>query len=158
MSAEAHSDRDYPAPGVASRRVILAAIGLMAMMLGAVVMMLGFYVWQLPERALPEPRQLPAPQVRTNERLLRQQLETAQRARLSGYRWEDSQKTLVGIPIERAMQIVVARGTGAYDPIATPSTTARSPGPPAAAAMQNPQIRVPSNKELSGAQRRQAQP
>ena len=86
------------------------------------------------------------PQVRTDERLLRQQLQAAQAERLSGYHWENPQKTLIGIPIERAMQLLATRGAAAYDPIVQQSdTTAQSPGPGTAAAMQNPASSVPSN-------------
>jgi hypothetical protein len=158
MSAELNSGHDFPSPGVANRRVAAIAIGLMAMMLGAVGMLLGFYVWQLPERALPPPQQLPAPQVRTEERLLRQQLEAAQRERLSGYRWEDQQKNLIGIPIERAMQVLAGRGAKAYDPLIAPGTIAPSPGPDTAAALQNPQVRVPSSNQPMSAEPEQAQP
>lgn len=146
MSAEVHSDHEFPSPGVANRPVIAIAAGLMAMMLCGVLLMFGFYIWKVPGRTLPAPRQLPSPQVRTDERLLRQQLEAAQAERLSGYHWENSQKTVIGIPIERAMQILAARGTAAYDPIIQqPNTTAQSPGPATAAAMQNPASSVPSN-------------
>lgn len=158
MSDETHRARDLPSPEVANRRVAVIAIGLIAMMLGAVGMLLGFYVWQLPQRGLPPPQQLPAPQVRTDERLLRQQLEAAQLGRLSSYRWEDPQKTLVAIPIERAMQILAARGSHAYDPIITLGTAAQSLGPGTAAAMQDPGSRVPSRKEPIRAQRGLTQP
>ncbi len=146
MSAEVHSNHELPAPGVANRPVSVVAAGLMLMMLGAVAGLFAFYVWQLPDRTLPPPRQLPAPQVRTDERLLRQQLEAGQRARLSGYRWENADRTLVGIPVERAMEILVARRTAAYDPLLqSPNTIGQSPGPGAAAAMQDPRASVPSN-------------
>jgi hypothetical protein len=158
MSAETHSDRDLPSPGVANHAVILVAAGLMAMMLCAVVMMLGFYIWQLPNRTLPAPRQLPTPQVRTDERILRQELEAAQRARLSQYRWLDEQKTLIAVSIERAMQILAGRGSNAYDPIIPPGTTAESVGATAAASMQQQGVRVPSSKESLGAQRGERQP
>ena len=148
MSAEPHSDHDFPSPGVANRPVIAIAAGLMAMMLGGVLLMFGFYVWQLPGRTLPAPERLPNPQVRSDERLLRQKLEAVQTERLSGYRWENSQKTLIGIPIERAMQILAARGAAVYDPIIQqPHTTAQPPGAATAAAMQNPALSVPSNAQ-----------
>jgi hypothetical protein len=146
MSAETHSDHEFPSPGVANRPVIAVAIGLMAMMLCGVSLMLGFYTWKVPERTLPAPRQLPNPQVRTDERLLRQQLEAAQAERLAGYHWENPQKTLIGIPIERAMEILAARGPAAYDPIIQQTnTTAQSSGPATAASMQNPNSNVPSD-------------
>jgi hypothetical protein len=158
MSAETNPDRDLAPPGVASRAVIIVTSALMAMMIAAVIGLSVFYVWWLPDRALPAPRPLPTPQVRTDERLLRQEIEAAQRARLTGYRWQDDQKTLIAIPIERAMQILAGRGAKAYDPIATSGTTAESVGADTAAGMQNPGLRVPSNKEPRGAQRGRRQP
>jgi hypothetical protein len=149
MPVETHLERDFPSPGVANGYVVAVAVGLMVMMLGAVAMLLGFYVWRLPERALPAPRQLPAPQVRTDERLLRQQIEKRQLALLAGYRWEDAGKTVIGIPIARAMQILAARGARAYDPLIAAGTTAQAPGPAAAAAHQSPTTRVPSRESLS---------
>lgn len=141
-------DHEFPSPGVANRPVIAVAAGLMVMMLCGVLLMLGFYIWKVPDRTLPAPRQLPNPQVRTDERLLRQQLEAAQAERLAGYHWENPQKTLIGIPIERAMQILAARGSAAYDPILqTPNTTAQSLGPATATDAQNPSSNVPSNKQ-----------
>lgn len=146
MSAEAHSGHEFPSPDVANRPVIAIAAGLMAMMLAGGLLMVGIYAWQVGERRLPAPQRLPSPQVRTDERLLRQQLQAAQAERLSGYHWENPQKTLIGIPIERAMQLLATRGAAAYDPIVQQSdTTAQSPGPGTAAAMQNPASSVPSN-------------
>jgi hypothetical protein len=146
MSVDAHPDHEFPSPGVANRPVIAVAAGLMAMMLAGVFLMAGIYAWQVPHRTLPSPQRLPDPRVRTDERLLRQQLEAAQIERLSGYRWENSQKTVIGIPIERAMQILVARGAAAYDPIVKQAdATAQSPGPATAAAVQDQGSIVPSN-------------
>jgi hypothetical protein len=45
-------------------------------------------------------------------------LTAQQRARLSGYHWADASHTVITIPIERAMQLVAARGAGAYAPVA----------------------------------------
>lgn len=150
-------DRTSPPPGVANRRVAIIAAGLMVMMLGSVAMLLGFYVWQLPERALPPPRELPAPQVRVDERALRSRIEAEQRQRLSGYRWENAEKTRIGIPIERAMQIVAARGDKAFDPI-MPNGSQQALGPAAAIAAQNEGMSVPSNKESLSAQKGERSP
>ncbi|MBV9235024.1 MAG: hypothetical protein JOZ94_04245 [Xanthobacteraceae bacterium] len=146
MSAETRPHHDFPSPEVANRAVMATAAGLMTMMLAGVFLMAGIYAWQMPDRRLPAPQRLPDPQVRTDERLLRQQLEAAQTERLSGYHWENQQKTLIGVPIERAMELLVARGAAAYDPIIPQSnTTAQSPGAATAAAMQGQGSSVPSN-------------
>ncbi len=158
MAVEAHDARDWPAPGVRNRPVIAIAAGLMAMMLISVAALTGVYIWKLPERDAATPLPLPAPQVRTDETLLRRQLERDQLSRLSGYAWQNPEKTLIRIPIERAMQILAARGPQAYDPIIAPPKTAGSPGHEAAAANQTPGSRVPSGKEPTGAELGQGQP
>jgi hypothetical protein len=117
----------------------------MVMMLGSVALLSGFYVWRFPGRSLTVPLK-PPPPVRSGEKLLRLQLEAAQLSKLSSYGWEDDEKRYIRIPINRAMQILAALGAAAYDPIITPSASATSSGPNAAAAMQNPQSRVPSIK------------
>ncbi len=43
-------------------------------------------------------------------------LEAAQAKQLHGYAWVDREHGIVQVPIERAMQLVVARGGNAYDP------------------------------------------
>jgi hypothetical protein len=158
MSAETRSTQDLPSPGVGNRLVVGIAVGLMAMLLGAIAVMAVIYVGGLPKRTLPSPALLPAPQVRIDEKSLRKRLEAEQLSRLSGYRWENSQKTLVGIPIERAMQILGARGPKAYDPIIPSGEAALAPGPATATTSQNPEVRVPANKEASPAEKGLRQP
>jgi hypothetical protein len=147
MPAETRLDQNFPTPGVANGHVVIVAVGLMVMMLLSVVMLVGLYTWWVPQRALPPPRELPAPQVRTDERSLRRQIEDRQTALLSGYHWVDAGKTLIAIPIGRAMQILAARSTGAYDPIIAPGTIVQPPGPAAASTNQSPALHVPSNRE-----------
>ena len=43
-------------------------------------------------------------------------LEAAQDKQLHSYAWVDREHGIVRVPIERAMQLVVARGANAYDP------------------------------------------
>ena len=156
MSAETGSTPNLPSPGVGNRLVVVIAAGLMAMMVTAIAVMAVIYVGGLPKRTLPSPALLPAPQVRTDEKSLRKQLEAEQLSRLSGYRWENAQKTFVGIPIERAMQILGARGPKAYDPIIQSGEAAL--GPATATANQNPQVRVPANQEASPVEKGLRQP
>jgi hypothetical protein len=153
MSTEEHAPQDLSSPGVGNRWVVAIAAGLMAMMVAAVVGFAVLYVKRLPANRLPPPELFPAPRVQVDEKALRLRLEAEQRSRLSGYHWENPQKTLVGIPIERAMQILAARGAKAYDPIAASGEAALAPGPASANAFQNPSVRVPSSKEPGGAEK-----
>ena len=155
MSTETRSTPNLPSPGVGNRLVVVIAAGLMAMMVTAIAVMAVIYVGGLPKRTLPSPALLPAPQVRTDEKSLRKRLEAEQLSRVSGYRWENAQKTLVGIPIERAMQIL---GAKAYDPIIQSGEAALAPGPTTATANQNPEVRVPTNKEASPVEKGLRQP
>jgi|SRR6478752_5992043 hypothetical protein len=50
--------------------------------------------------------------------------QVAQRARLSGYGWADRERGLIQIPVERAMAMIAARGSGAYEPLDPPRTPA----------------------------------
>jgi hypothetical protein len=54
--------------------------------------------------------------------------EREERKKLSGYGWVDQSKGLVRIPIERAMQIVAARGALAYDAPDQPAPPPTSAG------------------------------
>jgi len=150
MSTDADPPQNLSSPGVGNRRVVVIAAGLMVMMVGAVAGFAVLYVRQLPANQLPPPELFPAPRVQVDEKALRLRLEAEQRSRLSGYHWENAQKTLIGIPVKRAMQILAARGAKAYDPIAS-GEAAVAPGPATANAFQSPNVRVPSSKEPSAA-------
>ncbi len=63
-------------------------------------------------------RRFPAPELQPNPRGDWASFHRAQSAGLEGYGWVDRKNGLVHIPIERAMALVVARGTQAYAPVA----------------------------------------
>jgi hypothetical protein len=158
MSTEAHTREELGSPGVGNRKVVAIAVGLMTMMVAAVAGFAALYVNQLPANRLPPPELFPAPRVQLDEKALRLRLQAEQRSRLSGYRWENGQKTLIGIPIERAMQILAVRGAKAYEPIAPSGEVMLAPGPAAANAFQSPDVQVPSNKEPRAAEKGLRQP
>jgi hypothetical protein len=158
MSTDVHPPQNLSSPGVGNRRVVVTAAGLMAMMVGAVAGFAVLYVRQLPANRLPPPELFPAPRVQIDEKALRLRLEAEQRSRLSGYHWENAHKTLIGIPVKRAMQILAARGAKAYDPIASSGEAALAPAPATANAFQSPNVRVPSSKEPSAADKELRQP
>ena len=73
----------------------------------------------------------PAPRLETLSDGTREPHIAEQQANLGRFRWVDREHGVFQIPIERAMQLVAARGAHAYDPIAPASG---SPAPPAGAA------------------------
>jgi hypothetical protein len=98
-------------PQVATRLVSCIAVGLIACLIAAVgVLALSFS--QTISRTEPAVAAFPEPALRTDERAQRLAIEKAQADRLAGKNG--------AVSIERAMDIIVARGSHAYDPITGP--------------------------------------
>lgn len=93
----------------------------------------GVYRAAVSPRPLPGPQAFPQPRVDTSDRAELHRIRDAQNATLNAWRWADDQHSLVQIPIERAMQLLAAKGANALDPL-LPAQAALSP--PTAAAEQ----------------------
>jgi hypothetical protein len=114
-----HHGQGIPEPsGVELSRVVLAVVAafvLLAIGIGG----LGMWYWrQVPVKTMPLPASFPQPRVAADELTELRQILAAQRRRLTSYQWTNKEHTLVQIPIDRAMKIIVAKGSHAYDPIA----------------------------------------
>jgi hypothetical protein len=129
MAHDADADVRLEPADVPPRPVLWTAFASIALMLGAIWGLKAVYDWRVANRTLPAPEQFPSPRVQTHQTEQLQDLLAAQRRRLSGYAWADAGKTLVRIPIERAMDIIAQRGADAYAPLTTPGPP---PSPPAA--------------------------
>ena len=127
MASEPHAAAKLEPPGVDLRGVLLAGLGAMLLLAGAIAGLFAVYRWQVPDRAPPPLRTFPAPQVRADETVWRQRLQAEQQQRLSGYAWVDRTHGLVRIPIERAIRLIVEAGPKAYDPIAPSADALASP-------------------------------
>jgi hypothetical protein len=109
------------APDVAWRPVLLAVLGFLAFAAAALVAIRAYYAWDVrgpvvtPPRAFPEPRLQAAPFADQNR------LQSEQRQRLTGYAWVDRSQDVARIPIERAMDLIAARGADAYAPLTPPA-------------------------------------
>jgi hypothetical protein len=104
--------------GVATGVVVAVMAGLagfVALTLGGVWV---FYAATVTRPTLPSPTRFEAPRLQTDrgtDELAR--LEAAQRAKLDGYGWIDRDQKLIRIPLQRAMQAIVARRERGYDPV-----------------------------------------
>src|SRR5437764_2062755 len=127
MADEAPGREELASPEVVTRPVVLAALGTLAVVVIAILLLAGIYAWQVPGRSLPAPQTFPEPRVQAHEAEERQRIEAEQRRSLSEYRWADENKTLVQIPIERAMKIIAAKGEQAYAPVVPSSSALSSP-------------------------------
>jgi hypothetical protein len=81
------------------------------------------------------PKQFPQPALQSEPLTDAEKLQNAQRARIERYGWIDQSKGLVRIPIQRAMQIVAAKGPSALEPLAQPPSPAQNAAEAAAEAM-----------------------
>lgn len=115
---EQHAHDRLAPPTIATRRILLVAGGCLAF-LAATFAVLGFvYVSAVPRQPIPAPRTFPAPRLQPGEAAELSHLLTKQREQLNLYRWANSERTLVAIPIERAMKLIAQRGADGYAPIA----------------------------------------
>jgi hypothetical protein len=113
--------------GVSLRPVLLGAIATVVLMLAAIWGLNVVYDWQVPNRTLPPPEQFPSPRVQTHQAEELKDLLSAQRRQLTGYEWADQNKTLVRIPVERAMEIIAQRAGEAYAPLLPPGPATAGP-------------------------------
>jgi hypothetical protein len=127
MAHDAEADVHLEPAGVSFWPVLYGAVASVVLMLAAIWGLSAVYDWQVPGRALPAPEQFPSPRVQTHQAEQRQDLLAAQRRRLTGYEWADQNKTLVRIPIERAMDVIAQRGAAAYAPLLPPGPSTAGP-------------------------------
>jgi hypothetical protein len=103
----------------------------------AVVMLLGFaigglyaaYEFSLAVKTPAPPQTFSTPRVTTHENEIteRRRLAAEQNQRLNSWRWANDQHTLVQVPIDRAMQLLVAKGREAWSPLLPPKPALSSP-------------------------------
>jgi hypothetical protein len=129
MSDEARTEHLEPG-SVNTRRVVMAAGGSLALLAGSIVALgLVFYA-VVPANHTPTVRQFPKPRQEAHPAAELHALLARQREELNGYRWTNAEHTLIAIPIERAMQIIAARGDQAYAPLAAKQSPAKTGGQP----------------------------
>ena len=122
MSAEEHIHYAPESPAVDNRAVLLCALGALILLAGAIVGSTKFTGAACrskmcrPRRPFRSRASSPAKPKPTERR----RLAAAQQDSLETWRWANDQHTLVQIPIERAMQLLVQKGAAAYDPLLPP--------------------------------------
>ena len=129
MAHDAEAAAQLEPAGVSVRPVVWAALASIALVLGAIWGLSAVYDRWVPNRTLPAPEPFPPPRVQTHQAEQRQDLLAAQRRQLMGYAWADPDKTLVRIPIERAMDIIAQRGAEAYAPLPPPGSAPAASAP-----------------------------
>jgi hypothetical protein len=120
QSASVHTDVQFEGTDVNGRRVVLAGLGLLVVV-WIIVVLLHFvfaafarYRAEISPPPLPlasqQNRLPPAPQLQVSPEVDLKELRAYEDSKLNNYTWVDRQKGVVEIPIDRAMQILAARG------------------------------------------------
>jgi hypothetical protein len=102
--------------GVETRAVVWSAAAALLLLGGAIAGFYAIYQHAVPIKTLPPPQAFPQPRVDTDDAERLRRLRAAQNKELETWRWADEQHTLVQVPIERAMQLLIQKGAAAYDP------------------------------------------
>ena len=116
MNDEAKNTRPEPS-SVDWRGVLAFAGGILLFLFASMGVLFLIYGDVIPRVASRPPANFPVPRLQADESAALSDFLIRQRAELDSFRWENADHTLVGIPIERAMQIIAARGNDAYAPI-----------------------------------------
>jgi hypothetical protein len=96
--------------GVPARPILYVAVGFLIFVAACLGGLFLYYTSFPGSRTRPNPEPFPAPQLQRTPLSDLENLRQRQQAQLDGYAWVDKDQGIVRIPIERAMQIVAARG------------------------------------------------
>jgi len=129
MPIEEHIEYRPESPAVELRYVVSGAVGALVLLFGAIAVLHAIYQHDVPIKTVPLPESFPQPQVMTREADMKQRRKLAaeQNQRLQTWRWADDHHTLVQIPIDRAMRLLMQEGAGAYAPLLPPQPALSSP-------------------------------
>jgi hypothetical protein len=131
MSDREMADRALPqSPNVATRRILVAAGGYLGFVALGMIAMFFYIKADAPTAFMPPvERRFPQPSLQTSPQQDLAEILLKQRQSLSQYGWIDKSKGLARIPIDRAIDIVIARGERGYDPLEAPPAPAAQTTP-----------------------------
>lgn len=116
-------------PDVATGRILVAVGGYLGFVIVGMIAMFFYAKADAPDAFKPpSERRFPQPSLQTSPEQDLAELLLKQRQPLSQYEWIDKTKGLARIPVDRAMEIVIARGERAYDPLEASPTAQPGPG------------------------------
>ena len=129
MPAEEHLRYTPESSAVDLRAVTWPALAVLTLLAFAVGGLYAAYEFSFPVKTPAPTQTFPAPRVTTHENEIteRRRLAAEQNQRLNTWRWVDDQHTFVQVPIDRAMQLLVAKGREAWSPLVPPQPALSSP-------------------------------
>ena len=129
MPADEHIQYVPEPPGVDTPIVLWCGLAALLLLGGAIGGLYAVYDYNVPIKSVPAPARFPQPRVVTSEadQAELHRLWQEQSQRLQTWRWADDRHTLVEIPIDRAMKLLVQKGKDAYAPLVPAQPALSSP-------------------------------
>lgn len=106
---------------MAARSVLFAVLGFFAFVGLSLLGLRVYYAWDVHGLAVIPPHSFAEPRLQSNPTEDLRRFQAKQRQQLTGYAWVDRGQGLVRIPIDRAMDLIAARGADAYAPLDPPA-------------------------------------
>lgn len=117
----------FESPQVEARSTLIFVGGFVVFVGVSLVLLRTFFVAWIVHEPTPSPRQTPEPRLETYSGQTRAAVDRREDRMASGFAWIDRAGGRVRIPVARAMAIIAARGSSAYDPPAPQSKPASAP-------------------------------
>ncbi len=129
MSAEEHIQYVPESSAVELRVVLWSAFAALILLAASIGGLYAIYDYAVPVKTMPLPQPFPQPRVVTHAADVAElhRLADEQNERLKTWGWANDQHTLVQIPIDRAMQLLVQKGGNAWAPLLPPQPALSSP-------------------------------
>jgi hypothetical protein len=141
------------------RGVIWPALTVLILLALAIGGLHAVYQFGVPVKTVLPPQAFPAPRVTTHASEVAElrRLAAEQNQRLNAWRWADDQHTLVQIPIDRAMKLMVEKGGDAWSPLLPPQPALSSPtaGAQRVVTPENATEPLPADSQKSPVQEKQ---
>jgi hypothetical protein len=102
------------------RTILAVGLGTLAFLVVALGCLWLFETWMGMDRSAGPARTFPPPRLQSDPAGELRAYEAEQRTLLESYAWADRDRSLVRIPVARAMDMIAARGADAYAPLDPP--------------------------------------
>ena len=129
MPAEEHIQYVPESSAIDLRTAGWGAFAAFVLLAGSVAFLYAVYQRGVPVKTVPAPQEFAQPRVTTSDAEIaeRKRLADAQNRRLRSWRWANDQHSLVQVPIDRAMQLLLQKGQDAWAPLLPPQPALTSP-------------------------------
>lgn len=121
------ADISLAKPDVSSKLVLTLGFGFIVFVGASLVGLRVYFTHAELGTTIAPPKEFPAPRLETHHMQDISELLRAQQEELQNYSWVDRDKGILRIPIARAIEAIVARGSGAFDAPEPPGPAQKAP-------------------------------